>query len=259
MFETIASALISALASPAYLVILAAVLTAGIVRGFSGFGSGMIIAPVAAAFESPQFAVVLIIVVDSVPSLPVVIPAMRHAVWREVVPVCLGFLALVGAGLALLKFGDPVALRWIMAATIFAAVALMLAGWRYEGPRGPWISGLVGSLCGVLGGAFAMGGPPAILYWIASPLAATLVRANMMVFLFFTDVVTGAGLYFSGLFTADGVIKGIIAAPVYLAGLLIGTRLFSLASETTYRRIAFAIIILAAALSLPVLDGQLGR
>lgn len=251
--------LLPILTSPAFLVILAAVVTAGLVRGFSGFGSGMIIAPVAAAFESPQFAVVLIIVIDSVPSLPVVIPAMRHAVWREVVPVSLGFLALVGAGLALLKAGEPVMLRWTMTATIFCAVALMLAGWRYRGPRNPAISGMVGALCGVLGGAFAMGGPPAILYWIASPLAAALVRANTMVFLFFTDMVTGAGLYLSGLFTTDGIIKGVIAAPLYLAGLLIGTRYFSLASEQTYRRIAFAIIIMAAVLSLPVLDDLLGR
>ena len=43
----------------------------------------------------------------------------------------------------------------------------------------------------------------------------------------------------------------------YFAALTLGARLFRGASELTYRRIAYAIVALAALVSLPLFDGML--
>jgi len=45
----------------------------------------------------------------------------------------------------------------------------------------------------------------------------------------------------------------------YGSGVLIGTRGYGLASERTFRRIAYGVIMLAALVSLPLWDGVLGR
>ena len=49
----------------------------------------------------------------------------------------------------------------------------------------------------------------------------------------------------------------LITGPVYCAGLYLGSRLFSRASETMFRRICYGLIAAAIVLSLPVLDGVL--
>lgn len=252
-----ADILLANFSDPAFSWVLLTIAVAGLVRGFSGFGSGMIIAPVTAALYSPQLALMIIIIVDSLPVLPVVALAWRQADWRELLPVIAGYTLIVPLGLLLLKFGEPVALRWLIAVTIFLAVSVLWSGWRYRGPRGRVVSLGVGGFSGFLGGTAALPGPPAIIYWMASSLAAATIRANTLVYLFLTDLVTGTGLVIGGIFTLDGALKGAAVAPVYLLALVAGTRLFGFASEIIYRRIAFAIILAAAILSLPLLDGLL--
>ena len=59
--------------------VLAVLLLAGLVRGFSGFGTGMVAIPVLAATHDPVTAVVVIAIVDSLPQLPAALPALRYA------------------------------------------------------------------------------------------------------------------------------------------------------------------------------------
>jgi len=40
--------------------------------------------------------------------------------------------------------------------------------------------------------------------------------------------------------------------PIYAVGIFVGGRMFGLASETTYRRIAYASILFVAVVSMPV-------
>jgi hypothetical protein len=48
--------------------------------------------------------------------------------------------------------------------------------------------------------------------------------------------------------------RGLICIPGYFIGIEIGTRFFTGASDATYRRVAFFMILLAAVSSLPLLD-----
>ena len=137
------------------------------------------------------------------------------------------------------------------------SVVILWSGWRYEGPRSRAIDTAIGGVSGFTGGACGLPGPPVIIYWMAARLKAAVVRANTMVFLYITDCAIGVGLFLSGILTFDGLIKGAGAMPFYLAGLLIGARGFSMANETTYRRIAFLIILVAAITSLPLFDAVL--
>ena len=84
---------------------------------------------------------------------------------------------------------------------------------------------------------------------------AGFVRANLIIFFAITSVFSATGLFFAGLVTRQAVTQGALYAPVYLAGLTIGARLFGFSSEATYKRIALTIVLSAAILTLPALDG----
>lgn len=251
--------LIAHFQTPGYQIILAASILAGLVRGFSGFGTGMILIPVIAAVYSPQVAVALVFVIDATAALPLVIQQAANVKWRTMIPFAIGFLATIPLGIYLLAHSDPSLLRWVLAIVILVAVALLWSGWTWKGPQNNLVSACVGGISGVAGGACGLPGPPAIVYWMASNLPAAIVRANTMVFLYIGDLAIGAGLIWSGILTMDTVIKGLGAFWFYLAGLAAGAIWFRGASEEFYRRIAFLIILTAAITSLPILDGIFSR
>ena len=243
---------------PALWAVMAAVLTAGVVRGFSGFGTAMVVGPVAAAAYSPQTAVIVIVIIDSLPILPLVVPALRKVDPREIGPVAAGYALALPLGIWFLTAGDPIMLRWFMSMVIFLVVLVLWSGWRYRGPRTVPVRAGVGGISGFLGGSTSLSGPPVILYWMALRTGAGYVRANLLVYLFIAELFAIGGYFLSGLLTAPAISIGITVAPIYLAGLLVGGALFGRASEATYRRIALLIVLCAAVLAMPVLDGVRG-
>ena len=121
-----------------FFVLMAAIAVAGIVRGFSGFGTGMI---------------VILLVIDSLPMIPLIVGAVKKVKLRELVPVAAGYGLFMPLGIWFLKTGDTETLRWFMSAVIFVAVAVLWSGWYYHGPRNVPVRLAVGGMSGFLGSA----------------------------------------------------------------------------------------------------------
>lgn len=235
-------------------VVMGIVFVTGIVRGFSGFGSGMIIGPSTAAIFSPLTSLAMLTILDALPTLTLVWGARKNVVWREVLPILFGYALFVPLGVWVLKTGDPIALRWFISISILIAVAILWSGWKYTGSRSAPVSFSFGGLGGFMGAAAALPGPPVLVYWLASTAKAISIRANMIYYLFLTDLIVIVGYIFGDIYTVESVLRGLICVPVYFVGILIGARFFSAASETVYRTVAFVFILCSAIISLPLLD-----
>jgi hypothetical protein len=244
---------------PSTLGVLAVAAFAGLVRGFTGFGAALVFVPLASAVVGPQTAVIMLWLGETLPTLPIVLPALRECNWRQVAPVAAGYALAVPGGVWLLAQGDPLVLRWFMAGLVGLMLVLLMSGWRYAGEPRPAIGVGVGAVSGFFGGATQLAGPPVLVYWLGGPDRHWRVRANVIVFFALGEIFSGISYAAGGLFTGDRIARGVVMAPIYAATILIGARGFRLASETTFRRIAFALIALAAVVSLPLLDGLLGR
>jgi len=235
-----------------FVILVATVVVAGVARGLSGFGSGMIIAPVAAALYGPQVAIPMLAILETLPTIPVTIPALPLVRWREVLPVTAGLAAFLPLGVYVLANSDGDMLRWIICAAILVCAAALWTGWRYGGPRGLPISFGVGGLSGVLTGIASIPGPPVIFYWMASDLPGKAVRANLLAFFLLGDFLSIVGFWMADLFTPGVLGIGIAAMPFYFASLLAGSKLHGMASDAAYRRVTFVLIVLSAMLALPI-------
>ena len=236
-------------------VFLATVLVAGLAKGLSGFGSGMILAPVAGALYGPRAALLIIVLIDSLPTVPITIPALPLARWREVLPVTAGLLLLYPAGIYILTHGDTGTLRWTISIAVLACAATLMSGYRYRGPRNAAVSLGVGGVAGILSGIASIPGPPVIAYWMASGLPAAIVRANLLTLFLLGEVISLGNIWAAGLLKAEVVMIALVAAPVYFAGLLAGARGFDRSSERTWRVATYGLIVLAAVVALPLFDG----
>jgi uncharacterized membrane protein YfcA len=230
---------------------------AGLVRGFSGFGAGMIFMPGASIILGPKLAVVVLLLLDSVPALPIILPAMKIVSWRTVMPTILGYGLLVNVGVWYLVHGDTEVLRWAMSGVIFSFVAILWSGWRWDGPRPTALSVSVGGVSGFLGGAMQLSGLPVMIYWLAGRDPSVRIRANIIGFFLASSVLAAIAFWWNGLFVREILAPLAICTPLYAGGLYIGQRFFSGSSEAGYRRFTLILILCVAVTSLPIFDGVL--
>jgi uncharacterized membrane protein YfcA len=238
----------------ALLLLAIAAFVAALARGFSGFGSALIFVPLASTAIGPRAAVPLLLIIDGVAAAGLIPGAWRHADKRDVGTMSVGALAGIPLGAWVLIKSDPLLIRWAIALFATLLLALLTSGWRYHGKPTIPVTGIVGAAAGLLGGAAQIGGPPIVAYWLSRPIPPATVRANIVLYFAITTVIIGAVYFAGGLLTRSVVGLALITGPIYGVGLFAGVCMFGRASEIAFRRICFALIAAAIALSVPVLD-----
>ena len=151
--------LATALATSGLVWLLLTIAAAGIVRGFTGFGTALIFVPVAGIFLEPQI-VIALITLTGVASTAALLPrAWGQADRREVGTMGLAALVTVPLGLWLLTLLDREAVRWIVAGVAAVTLTALIAGWRYRGKVAmPGLLG-IGAAAGGIGGLTGADGP----------------------------------------------------------------------------------------------------
>lgn len=249
----LAEAVLALAGGPAALAALACTIAAaGIVRGFTGFGTALVFMPVAGALIDPPLAV-LILVVTGMAVWPVLLPrAWGRAARGEVAVMGAAALLAVPAGVAILAALPQQTLRWVVAVAATLTLAALVSGWRYTRPVGRAGLAAVGASAGLLGGATGLGGPPAILFYLAGPSGAERVRANTILFLCVLDISIAAALLLRFSFGwAELAFCAVLAVP-YAATTLLGQRLFRPERERAYRAAAYLLIAGAILTGLPL-------
>jgi uncharacterized membrane protein YfcA len=226
----------------------------GLVRGFSGFGQGMVYVPLIAALYGPRLAVTTILLIDFICSIPFLVPALPHVRWRQMLPLVGAAALTIPLGTMALLHVDPSPLRWAIAIAIMVCVTLLASGWRYRGSPGLPVTLGVGAASGILGGAIQIPGPPVILFWLSGTLSAVAVRANFIAYFALFDVFSVAVYGWSGLLTNDIFGFGLLMLVPFLVGAAGGTMVFAFVSDRNYRSAAYVIILFAAISSLPLFD-----
>ena len=234
------------------LILALAGLLGGLVRGFTGFGFAMIFVPIATIAVGPMMAVGMIWFIDFPFALPVAAGGLRRTHWREVLPLLVGATVLIPVGVWLLTVLDPLVSRWIIALSILAAVAALASGWRYRGEPGVPLSLGVGSLSGLASGMAQLGGMPLAVFWLAAQKNdPRQTRDNLNSYFGIAPFISGFFLWWGGVLTLPALKAALLVCLPYGLGLLIGSKLFHLASEQTFRRLAYAVITLAALAAIP--------
>jgi uncharacterized membrane protein YfcA len=229
----------------------------GLARGFSGFGSALIFIPLASSIIGAKLASPLLLVIDFVAAAPLIPDGWRQADRRDVGTMLLGSFIGVPIGAWALTQMDPLTVRWMIVALIVPMLALLMSGWRYRGTPTMALTAAVGAVAGFFNGVAQVGGPPIVLYWLRDNTAARVVRANIIVFFAASSVFTIFSYLIGGVLTTPVIGLAVLTGPAFGIGLWLGSQMFGLASEEAFRRICYALIALAALVSLPVFDGWL--
>lgn len=231
-----------------------AAFVAGCVRGFAGFGTALIYLPIAAQFMSPLWAIVTVAGMDILAPIPNIPAALRAGHPRDLMRLMVGVAVMLPVGLWVLSQTEPELFRYAVSFLAFGMLMALAFGLRYRGVIHPPMVYGIGGAGGFLGGAAGLPGPPVILFYMASPHAAAVIRANTMAYLFFYDLLLVGVLFSLGRLDMQPFVLGLLLTAPAMAGNLLGAWLFHPRYERLYRGVAYAIIAGAAVSGLPVLS-----
>lgn len=228
----------------------AVVIAAALLRGVTGFGSGLIVVPVLALLYAPAVAVPTSVLIEIVAVLWLVPQAWRATHWPLVGALAIGYVPGIVLGTLILTALQPAALKLLIGATSISFAALLLGGRSVPAGGAIWpAAGLVG---GLFTGTSNMGGPPVIVLLASRFRAKLALRSN---------VITGTGLQFflaalvfalRGLLTAEVVVLTLVLLPGWLGGLWLGTRLYHRLPSERFRVVVLLAVVLASVPSMGV-------
>jgi uncharacterized protein len=234
------------LLAPSFLICTVVACIAGMVRGFAGFGAAMIMTPIFSALYGPAVGVALCLMLEIAVALPVVPGVVRLVDWHRIGLLLVAAAVGVPVGNLVLTHVAPEPMRWAISAIVLGAVALLASGWRFAGRPRPATTLAAGVTSGFLNGFAGMAGPPIAFYYLAGDETVTRVRANLTTYFVFVDLVAIAAFVVRDLVEWETLVLGLFLAPAVMLGGVLGARLFPLASEGFYRRLALALLVAVA-------------
>lgn len=225
---------------------------ASFIQRVSGFGFGIAIMTVL-PFLMPSFgeATALSGMLAIVTAL---LPAMRMlgcVPWRKLIPILITFLAVSFVAVGMLGRVDSIALKKVLGLIlILVSLWFLFFSSKVHLPASMSVQVSMGTLSGLMGGLFAMQGPPAVIYFIsASKTKEEYIALTQWYFLVGNIMMTffRAG---NGFVTPTVLKLWALAVPDVLAGLWIGGKVYSRIDIGLLRKIVYAFLALAGVIAL---------
>jgi uncharacterized membrane protein YfcA len=213
------------------------------VRGFAGFGAAMLMTPVFSALYGPAAGVALCLLLEIAVALPLLPAVVRLVDWRRIGLLLVAAAVGVPFGNVTLTRIEPEPMRWAISAIVLGAVVLLASGWRFAGRPRVATTLAAGVSSGFLNGLSGMAGPPIAFYYLAGDDPAARVRANLTTYFVFVDLAAIAAFASRDLVGWGTGVQGLLLAPAVMLGGVLGERLFPLASERFYRRLALGLLV----------------
>ena len=195
-------------------------LVAGLMRGFAGFGSAMLMAPIFAILFGSAEMVVTVVAIELVVSLQLFPQVRRDADWRVLAPMSIAACAAMPLGVWLLASVDKGTIVTAVSALIVAFVALMWSGWKYTGRRSTAATVAVGAVSGAMMATTSVGGPPVLLYLLSGNDPPRVNRANIVTYYFLTQFLLIVIVLATGVAGLDALAARRGAVPRHGAGRL---------------------------------------
>lgn len=232
------------------MLVLAVILVSGVIRGVTGFGGSMLMAPPLSILIGPVPAVATALVLETAAAI-----LMLPETWRHIDGSRLALLAIPACvtvpigGLLLVTLDVDLARRLISGIVVLFSLA-MLAGFRYQGRPRKVTAAALGALAGVLLGATSVGAPPVIFYLLSGPDPQIVTRANLVAFITIISAVGLIVLFGSGAVPFDTARPSAVLILPYLAMIYVGGKLFHRMTDINVRRTALGLMLVTGTIGL---------
>lgn len=226
-----------------FLIASMAVLTAGLIRGFAGFGLSAILMASIVTIIPPVSLIPICFILEGVAGVAMLNGGIKNADMKLVWGLSIGSAIGTPVGLYATTSID-VELSKLIA--LFVILGLTMAQlFKYRPKFLATKPGLYGSglAAGVVTGLASVGGMVVALYILVSEPQARRIRASLVMFLFIGMFTSLIYLFAYDMMTMQALWRSAILSPVVLLGIFLGSLLFRPAYEHLYKRVCLFLLI----------------
>lgn len=233
-----------------YLTLAGAALSGGMLRGLTGFGAALLMAPLLSLVVPARDTMCLVTLLSALPVGQSWAPGLGRDVDRTllvpmIVAACLG----VPAGIWMLAALPDRFFGMVIGVAVIAGACALLTGVTFASRRSVRMSCGIGVLSGLLTGFGGVGGPPAILYVLGVEHDSHRARATFIVFFAFLYPFALASIAIAGLLSWKVLLSGLALLPLFHVGGVLGERLYQRVRRRHFRPFVLVLMILAGAMA----------
>lgn len=223
---------------------------AGIIRGFTGFGSALLAVPALAVLYGPAQAVVIEVLIEIPVSISLLPLAIREAERKTILPMLSMFAVFVPVGALLLTLVNPDYVKVFMSLFVLISVGLLSQQSRVSRLLTPRANFVVGAISGTTQGLTGMAGPLFATALIARGDNSVRTRANISALAAGIIGFSVVSFWAFGLLTAQTLFYAMIASPAILLGVWTGSVLFRRLADMNVRAVILCFLALTAVMTL---------
>lgn len=225
---------------------------ASVIQRVSGFGFGIFIMTMLPhIMPSYGEATTLSGILSALQSLYVLTTVFRLIDWRRVIPILLTFIVVSYFAVQYVSVAADVHLKHLLGVVLIlmSCYFLLISEKIHLRPTLP-VQISMGTLSGLMGGLFAMQGPPAVLYFVASETDKERYLASTQVYFFIGNSIMTLYRAQSGFLTSTVGYGCLYAFVGVIVGTQIGKQLFNKMSIVILRKVIYAYMAVAGVIAL---------
>jgi len=222
------------------------VLLGAFVRSVSGFGYALVVTPLLILVMEPKSVVVINILLVSTTHLIVLYHVKQNIDFRRAILLGIGSIPGIPIGAYLLSSLDPAIIKLAIAALVIPFSVLLLLGHSHHFQRDSLGCAIAGFIGGTLVTSTSLGGPPAVLFLLNQGLVKERFVGTLAVYFLFTSIASIIAFSSLGMITAELLKTVALLLPTLWLGSYAGIKLLPRINTTLFKKIASAIISVAA-------------
>ena len=222
------------------------VFIAGAVRGFAGFGLSAVLMASIVIFIPPVELIPICFLLEAAASIAMFRGGLRDADHKTAFTLAVCSAIGVPIGLAATTSIPTDLSKLVGLLLVLTLTLLQLLRINVKLFSSPLALPATGFAAGIVTGLASIGGMVIALYVLASAQNARKMRGSLVLFLFCGMVTSLATLLMFDVLDETSIQRGLVFAPVVLAGVFVGSRMFSRSLERTYKRACLGLLTVLA-------------
>jgi uncharacterized membrane protein YfcA len=219
-----------------YILVILTLFVAGILHGFSGFGSVLLSLPILSIFLGIKTVVPVVALAALSMTVILLIQLRPHISWPRIYPLILGAIPGILVGAFLLKRLDQHLLRLLLGTVLVGYAIYGLASAPHKKNIPDRWAYVFGFISGCLGGALSAVGPPIVAYVSLKDWNKDEIKATMQGFFLTSGILVVVVFALNRLITPTVLHLFGVSLPFVVLGTVLGSLYYSTVRDESYRK-----------------------
>ena len=220
------------------------IFVAAVIRGYSGFGFSALTVSSLSFVLPPIEIIPLVFLLEIAASINMLPMVWKEVDWKILKWLILGNVVGTPFGIFLLVNINQEIIRFTISILVFFSCILLLRQFKFSSNLGKsWTLG-VGSFSGVVNGSTGVGGLPIAIFFLSASGGATLTRASLVAYLFFSDIYASLISGTQHIISLELFWRTLIFLIPMTIGIYIGHKIFVKTTQESFRKFVLIFLVI---------------